>query len=59
MRRARPPSQEARVRGGDEEPGGGGGEQREINSLCRSADGWSKGTLFYPVNFLFLDPPYY
>lgn len=31
----------------------------ETNFHCSDADGWTKGTLFYPINFLFLDPPNY
>lgn len=39
----------------------GGGEQSraKTNFHCSNADGWTKGTLFYPINFLFLDPPNY
>lgn len=31
----------------------------KTNFHCSNADGWTQGTLFYPINFLFLDPPNY
>lgn len=37
--------------------GGGDLTRAETNFHCSNADGWTKGTLFYPMNFLFRDPP--